>query len=115
MIIIHTPKQLPSVDSLLNTPSVQELVREQLKSIARDLKDLLDDLAANNLSDAPQADSLEQVRSKLIEIADGQLADAASRLRRQSGIAAGNSNESPDFLTTTGCKRPSASILAANS
>ena len=28
MIIIHTPKQLPSVDSLLNTPSVQELVRE---------------------------------------------------------------------------------------
>ena len=28
MISIHTPKQLPSVDSLLNTPSVQELVRE---------------------------------------------------------------------------------------
>jgi len=74
----------------------QELVREQLKSIAEKLKDLLDDLAANNLSDAPQADSLEQVRSKLLEIADGQLADAASRLRRQSGIAAGNTNESPD-------------------
>jgi hypothetical protein len=32
----------------------------------------------------------------LLEIADGQLAEAASRLRRQSGIAAGNTNESPD-------------------
>ena len=74
----------------------QELVREQLNSIAGELKYLVDDLAANNLSDAPQADSLEQVRSKLLEIADGQLAEAASRLRRQSGIAAGNTNESPD-------------------
>ena len=74
----------------------QELVREQLNSIAGELKYLVDDLAANNMSDAPQADSLEQVRSKLLEIADGQLAEAASRLRRQSGIAAGNTNESPD-------------------
>ena len=74
----------------------QELVREQLNSIARELKYLIDDLAANNMSDAPQADSLEQVRSKLLEIADGQLADAASGLRRQSGIAAGDTKQSPD-------------------
>jgi len=74
----------------------QELVREQLNSIAGELKYLIDDLAANNMSDEPQADSLEQVRSKLLEIANGQLADAASRLRRQSGIAAGNTKESPD-------------------
>ena len=74
----------------------QELVREQLKSIAQKMKGLLDDLVANSMSDAPQADSLEQVLSKLLEIADGQLADAASRLRRQSGIAVGSTNESPD-------------------
>jgi hypothetical protein len=74
----------------------QELVREQLKSIAKNLKDLLDDLEANNMSDAPQADSLEQFRLKLLEIAEGHLAEAASRLRFQSGIAAGSTNESPD-------------------
>ena len=74
----------------------QELVRDQLKGIAKQLKDLLDDLAANNVSDAAEGESLEQVRSVLLEIADTYLANAASRLRRQSGVAGGNTQESPD-------------------
>ncbi len=74
----------------------QELVRDQLKGIAKQLKDLLDDLAANKVSDAPEGESLEQVRSVLLGIADTHLANAASRLRHQSGVAGGNTQESPD-------------------
>jgi hypothetical protein len=74
----------------------QELVRDQLKGIAEQLKDLLDDLAANNVSDAPEGESLEHVRSSLLSIADKHLANAASRLRHQSGVAGGDTQESPD-------------------
>jgi len=74
----------------------QELVREQLKVIAKQLQDLLDELAANNVSDAPEGESLEHVRSVLLGIADTHLANAASLLRHQSGVAAGNAQESPD-------------------
>ncbi|MFT5107575.1 MAG: hypothetical protein ACI9UA_003208, partial [Pseudoalteromonas tetraodonis] len=74
----------------------QELVRDQLKRIAEQLKDLLDDLAANDVSDAPEGESLEHVRSALLSIGDTHLANAASRLRHQSGVAAGNTQESPD-------------------
>ena len=74
----------------------QELVRDQLKGIAKQLKDLLDDLAANNVSDAPEGESLEHIRSALLGIADTHLANAASRLRHQSGVAGGNSKESAD-------------------
>ena len=74
----------------------QELVREQLNGIAKQLQDLLDDLAANNVSDAPESESLEQVRSALLQIADSHLANASSRLRHQSGVAGSNAQESPD-------------------
>ena len=74
----------------------QEMVRDQLVGIAEQLKNLLDDLAANNVSDAPEGESLQQVRSALLQIADSHLANAASRLRHQSGIAGGDTGESPD-------------------
>lgn len=74
----------------------QELVRDQLKVIAEQLKDLLDDLAINNVSDAPEGESLERIRSALLGIADKQLGDAASRLRHQSGVAGGDTDEAPD-------------------
>ena len=74
----------------------QELVRDQLNGIAGQLKDLLDDLAINNVSDAPEGESLEGIRSALLGIADIHLGEAASRLRHQSGIAAGDTDESPD-------------------
>ena len=74
----------------------QEMVRDQIVGIAEQLKNLLDDLAANNVSDAPESESLEQVRSALLQIADSHLTNAASRLRHQSGIAGGDTGESPD-------------------
>ena len=74
----------------------QEMLREQLKGIAGQLKDLLDDLAANKVSDEAEGESLQMIRSALVRIADTHLADAASRLRFQSGIAGGDSRESPD-------------------
>ncbi len=74
----------------------QELVRDRLKGIAGQLKDLLDDLAANGVSDAPEGETLEQVRSTLLALADTHLAEAASRLRRQSGLAADAGEEAPD-------------------
>ncbi len=74
----------------------QELVRDQLKQIAAQVQFLLDDLAANNVSDAPQGESLEHVRAALLDIADTHLANAASRLRHQSGVAGGDTQESPD-------------------
>jgi hypothetical protein len=90
----------PNADGYMQACQVeairQELVRDQLKGIAKQLKDLLDDLAANNVSDAAEGESLEHVRSTLLGIADTHLANAASRLRHQSGVAGGNTKESPD-------------------
>ncbi|MFP6856522.1 MAG: hypothetical protein VCA73_04580 [Roseibacillus sp.] len=90
----------PNADGYMQACQVeairQELVRDQLKGIAKQLKDLLDDLTANNVSDAAEGESLEHVRSVLLGIADTHLANAASRLRHQSGVAGGNTQESPD-------------------
>jgi hypothetical protein len=74
----------------------QELVRDQLKVIASKVKILLDDLAANNVSDAPQGKSLELVRAALLDIAETHLANAASRLRNQASVATGDKQKSPD-------------------
>ncbi len=74
----------------------QELVRDQLKQIASEVKFLLDDLAANNVSDAPEGESLEFVQKALLEIAETHLANAASLLRHQSGLAAGDTKDLPD-------------------
>lgn len=91
----------------------QELVRDQLKGIARQLQALLDDLAVNNVSDAPEGDSLDQVRSTLVRVADTQLADAASLLRHQSGVAAGDSSESLDASSAAGAVNAAARELGS--
>jgi len=62
----------------------QEMVREQLIEIARQLQSLLDDLAANGVADAPEGDSLGEVRDALLLIADAAIKDAAQLLRTQS-------------------------------
>ena len=90
----------PADDSYMQTCQIeairQELVRDQLKQIAAQVQFLLDDLAANNVSDAPEGESLDHVQTALRDIADTHLANAASRLRHQSGIASGDTQESPD-------------------
>ncbi len=90
----------PADDGFLQTCQIeairQELVRDQLKQIAAQVQFLLDDLAANNVSDAPEGESLDHVRTALRDIADTHLANAASRLRHQSGVAGGDTQETPD-------------------
>jgi hypothetical protein len=90
----------PEADSYMQTCQVeairQEMVRDQLKGIASKMKFLLDDLAANKVSDAPEGESLELVRSALLGIAEQHLANAATRLRHQSIVAVGSTQELPD-------------------
>ena len=90
----------PSSDGYMQTCQVeairQELVRDQLNQIAVQVQFLLGDLAANNVSDAPESESLNHVRTALRDIAETHLANAASRLRHQSGVAGGDTQESPD-------------------
>lgn len=70
----------------------QEMIRGQLNEIAARLQDLRDDLAANNLADVPEADAMQTVQAKLTEIAESQVAQAASLLRDLSTA----SNEEQD-------------------
>jgi hypothetical protein len=89
----------------------QELVREQLNEINTRVQFLIDDLAANNLSDAPEGDSLEQIRLTLVAIADTHIANAASRLRNQSAIAA-NKTGTPNPLVAAAAVNTGARELS---
>ncbi len=91
----------------------QEMLREQLKGIAGQLKDLLDDLAANKVSDEAEGESLEMIRSALVRIADTHLAEAASRLRLQSDVTEGNLKESPDLSPAARAVNEGARDLAS--
>lgn len=63
----------------------QEMIRKQLKDLADQIRVLLDDLAANNVSDAPQGESLNEVRSALLTIAEDLISKAAQLLRAPVG------------------------------
>lgn len=65
----------------------QEMIREQLTGTAREVRALLDDLAANGVRDAVESGTLEKLRQGLEEIAGGQVARAAAMLREQAGLA----------------------------
>ncbi|MFK7788186.1 MAG: hypothetical protein AB8C95_01665 [Phycisphaeraceae bacterium] len=66
----------------------QAMVRDQLEEIANQLQGLLDDLAANNMSEAAQASALEAVRTSLSDIATTHVTQAASLLRDLSNASA---------------------------
>ena len=63
----------------------QEMLRNQINTTAFQIQVLLDDLAANNVSDAAQGESLDHVRSRLQTIAENYVATAAQLLRAQVG------------------------------
>lgn len=65
----------------------QEMVREQLVTTAGEAQILLDDLAANQIADAVESDSLATVRDALRAIASNHVARAADLLRAQVGAA----------------------------
>ena len=63
----------------------QEMIRKHLNDLADQFGALLDDLAANNVSDAPQSESLNKLRSALLTIAEENISIAAKLLRSQVG------------------------------
>ena len=81
----------PQSDTYLQTCQLeairQEMLRQQLNDIAIGVQDLLDDLKANNVSDAVESDTLVRVREGLTTIAETRVAKAASLLREQTGAA----------------------------
>lgn len=81
----------PAADSFLATCQLeairQEMVREQLVTTADEVQVLLDDLAANQVTDAVESGSLAAVRDSMRAIASDHVARAANLLRAQVGAA----------------------------
>ena len=79
----------PKADSYLPTCQLeairQEMVREQLVATADEVQALLDDLAANQISDAVESDMLTALQSDLRLIANEEVVRAADLLRAQVG------------------------------
>jgi len=79
----------PAAESYLATCQLeairQEMVREQLITTADEVQALLDDLAANQVTDAVESDSLAAVRDAMRTIATDHVARAADLLRAQVG------------------------------
>ncbi|MDG2221904.1 MAG: hypothetical protein P8L85_11010 [Rubripirellula sp.] len=80
----------------------QEMLRQQIKDTAAELQLLLDDLTANNVTDAVEGETLIRVRTSLQTIAETRVAKAASLLRDQTNAAA------------TGKADPTAAIHVVN-
>lgn len=89
----------PSAEGYLQTCQLegvrQEMLRDQLREIAHQMQSLLDDLAANGVTDEAQGEAIEFVRSKLNQIAELHIAQAAALLREQSAQAADGNAEEP--------------------
>jgi len=64
----------------------QEMLREQLKQTAAEVRLLLADLSVNQISDAVENESLKLICTELDTIADQSLAQAATLLREQAGL-----------------------------
>lgn len=81
----------PSAESYLPTCQLevirQEMVREQLLATADGVKALLEDLAANQVADAVESDSLTAMQDTLRAIAADHVARASELLRKQIGAA----------------------------
>jgi hypothetical protein len=81
----------PAAESFLATCQLeairQEMVREQLVITADEVQTLLDDLAANQVTDALESASLAVLRDALRAIAADHVARAADLLRAQVGAA----------------------------
>jgi len=59
----------------------QDLMRERLKVLAGQMFDLTQDLEANSITNAAMTESLVQLRSDLVMVSTGHVAEAASALR----------------------------------
>ena len=84
----------PSEDSYIPTCQLeairQEMLREQLVATADAVQALLDDLAANQVSDAIESDVLSSLQHSLRSIAEDHVARSANLLREQVGAESYN-------------------------
>ena len=61
----------------------QEMLRSQLHESVATVKELIADLEANGVSDAPEGEMLDELRSRLEEVAEERVAKAAELLRQE--------------------------------
>jgi hypothetical protein len=71
----------------------QDLMRERLKALAGQMLDLTDDLAANSITNAALTASLVNLRSELVIVSTGHVAEAASALRELAGESSSKVSE----------------------
>ena len=91
----------------------QEMLREQLKETAGEVQALLDDLAANNISDAVESESLQRVCAGLGTIAEEQVAKAAARLREHAGADHKDATGTSGLATADGMVNQAARELGS--
>ena len=81
----------PSDDVFVQTCQLeavrQDLMRERLNVLRRQMNDLVEDLAANNISDTEHSTLLVQLSSDLQAIADEHVGRAASMLRELTAVS----------------------------
>ena len=103
----------PMADSFVPTCQLeairQEMVREQLVTTADEVQALLDDLAANQASDAVESDSLAALRDALRAIATDHVARAAELMRAQVG--AGKHDPQPAIAAVNHAARELAGLV----
>jgi len=73
----------------------QEMLREQLKQTATEVRQLLADLSANQISDSVENESLNLISKELDNIADQSISQAATLLRKQAGLDTKEANMGP--------------------
>lgn len=92
----------PAAESYLATCQLeairQEMVREQLVTTADEVQALLDDLAANQVSDAVESGSLAAIRDAIRKIASEHVARAANLLRAQVGATTRDPQSATDAI-----------------
>ena len=103
----------PKADSFMQTCQLeairQEMVRNQLHETAVEVQALFDDLVANNVSDAPEGESLVQVRTAMQTIAEQHVARAAALLREQA--SASDSDPAPAARVVNTAARELGSLV----
>ena len=91
----------------------QEMLRSQLNETGDAIQALLDDLAANNVSDASEGDALLQLRVRLQSIAAQHVAHAASLLRDQADTQDDGDSNAPDVSLAARVVNTAARELAS--
>jgi hypothetical protein len=90
----------PSDDVFIQTCQLeavrQDLMRERLGVLVGRMHDLMEDLAANNITDKSETQTLARLHSELQTVAEKHISSAASALRALAGSSNNASSGGPD-------------------